>query len=287
MLAWVALPVALAFCLAVQQARAQSLQAQRARAEATMLVKGDLVVAPTGRVRSYAIDHGDALPEAVRRVIADNVPRWQFKPVLVDGQPVAAKAQMSLRVLAQHVPGARDRYVLKIGSTYFGDGSGGTGITPAGQRAPEYPQEAVEGRVGGTVYLVIRVGRDGSVEKLAAEQVNLDVVGREGELERYRDVLARTCLRTAKGWSFKLSPKDLESGQQSWIVRVPVNFRLHRMGDFTSPFNHWNVSVPGPRALVRWLGVGELASGGVDALPPGQIAPGRQSLTLETAVKPG
>jgi len=46
--------------------------------------------------------------------------RWRFEPVLLDGKPVAAKAPMSMRVVASK----RDdgNYNIGIRSAYFGQG---------------------------------------------------------------------------------------------------------------------------------------------------------------------
>lgn len=70
------------------------------RAEATMLVTGSITLAPDGTVRSYSIYRREALPEPVAELIDNNASAWRFEPVVVQGQPVAAIADMSLRVLA-------------------------------------------------------------------------------------------------------------------------------------------------------------------------------------------
>ena len=90
------------------------------RAEASMLVTGSIVVAPDGSVQSYAVDHPEKLPSVVAGLVGKDLSRWRFAPVLLDGKPVAAKAPMSMRVVASK----RDdgNYNIGIRSAYFGQG---------------------------------------------------------------------------------------------------------------------------------------------------------------------
>ena len=50
----------------------------RKQVEASMLVTGELVVAPDGTVKSYTLDRADKLPPEVRELLAKVVPGWEL-----------------------------------------------------------------------------------------------------------------------------------------------------------------------------------------------------------------
>jgi hypothetical protein len=89
--------------------------------EASMLVEGTPGITPGGTALAYSLDQAEELPPAVVQMIAKAVPRWTFKPVLVDGKPVAAKAKVHLRVVAS--PVGDGSYRVAIRSACFGDQS--------------------------------------------------------------------------------------------------------------------------------------------------------------------
>jgi hypothetical protein len=91
----------LIWILSSQLALAAGADAVRKQAQASMLVTGSIVVAPDGSVNSYAIDHVEKLPPVVVELLGKNVPTWKFEPVCVEGKPVLATAQMSLRIVAR------------------------------------------------------------------------------------------------------------------------------------------------------------------------------------------
>ncbi len=265
---------------------ADSIHSQRDKSEASMLVRGHIVVTPTGTVSSYTIDEAAGLPAPVMQSITRSVPRFRFEPVRKNGQPVAAHASMSLRLVARRLPDSASNFELSIRSAYFGEEAERAGIAKPGQRKPRYPDRAIRARVGGTVYLVMKIDRSGRVEQIAAEQVNLNVVGREGEMRRWREMLAEASIEAAKDWTFV--PEDPPSGSDGRVVRTAMTFELQKLGEKNvSPFNHWRVSVPGPRAAVEWLSPNQRAVGSPDAIADGQVASATPSLSLQTALDPG
>src|SRR5690606_3701112 len=94
-------------------------QRVREQAEASMVVTGEIRVDAEGKVTGYAIDHEDQVPALVLSNIAETLPDWRFKPVLVDGKAVPARARMSLRMLAR--PTGEDGYTVSIAGSAFGD----------------------------------------------------------------------------------------------------------------------------------------------------------------------
>lgn len=254
------------FCLVISAAALATGPAAREKIQASMLLTGTIVVAPDGSVQSYAIDHADEVESAVTALVSRSVPSWHFQPVLQEGKPVAAKAKMSLRVVA--LPIGEGNYKINISGTHFGQDEPGTRLSSASQEHPIYPPQAIHARVGGVVYLVLRVGRAGQVEDAAAEQVNLEVVGSDAVLARWREIFARSALEAARTWTFHPPTKGSHVHQNHWMARVPVHYSLRQPGrPMADQYGKWQMYVPGPRELVRWIDDPRLLSGSADALP--------------------
>ena len=251
----------------------------RKRVQASMLLTGKIVVAPDGSVRSYIVDKAEKVPPAVISLIANNVPRWKFEPTLLDGKPVAAEAEMSFRVVAK--PIGDDNFSISINGAEFGQGKRGESISSKKRVRPVYPPEAVHSLVSGTVYLLLRVGRQGQVVDAVSEQVNMTVLGSDAELERWRQVLANSALRAARQWTFDPPTSGKGVDAEYWLARVPVNFNLHIDGmPRNGGYGEWQEYVPGPRQPVPWFDNKQMASSSADALPDGDIQQVDQGLHL-------
>jgi TonB family protein len=251
----------------------------RKRVQASMLLTGKIVVAPDGNVRSYAVDQAEKLPPAVAGLIANNVPRWKFEPTLLDGKPVAAEAKMSFRVVAEPVDGGK--FSMGISGAEFGQGKPGESISYNKRVRVIYPPEAAQARVSGTVYLVLRVGRQGQVVDVVAQQVNMRVLASDSELERWRQVLARSAMRAARQWTFNPPTSGKWVDADYWVARVPVNFNLRTPGmPKEESYGQWQEYVPGPRQPIPWFDKEQMASTSADALPDGDIRQVDQGLRL-------
>lgn len=256
--------------------------AVRKRVQASVLVTGTIEVAPDGSVHGYALDHPEKLPPVVIDVMGKNAPRWRFKPVLVDGHGVLTKARMSLRFVAK--PAGHGNYAVSIAGARFGENVPGKEISARLREPPRYPRSAAIARVSGTVYLVLRVNRQGRVLDAAAEQVDIDEVASDAELARWRRVLADDSLEAARRWTFNAPTSGPAATAPYWIVRVPVAFNLHRRGAPRGDvYGQWKAYVPGPRQQVPWLNQRQLASG-TDALAPGGIYMAGEGLQLTTSL---
>ncbi|MEO8998657.1 MAG: energy transducer TonB [Rhodanobacter sp.] len=245
--------------------------AVRKRVQASMLVTGAIVVASDGSVSSYVIDKPEQLPPMVTGLIAESIPRWKFAPTLLDGRPVAAKAKMSVRFVAK--PLDDDKYSIGIGGTQFGQDMPGEVITYKDRVAPTYPLQAVRFRISGTVYLLLRVGRQGEVQEAMAEQVNLVVVDNDEEMERWRKVLANSALAAARKWTFNLPTSGEHMNDEYWVARVPVVYGLISGQVRSDDYGKWQPYVPGPEQPVPWIDDPQLLSGTVDALPDEGLHP--------------
>lgn len=246
--------------------------AVRKRVQASMLLTGTIVVAPDGSVSSYAIDKPEKLPPMVTGLIAESIPRWKFEPTLLDGKPVAAKAKMSVRFVAK--PVGDDKYSVGISGAEFGQNVPGESITYKDRVAPTYPHEAARSRVSGTVYLLLRVERQGQVQEAVAEQVNLVVVDNDEEMERWRKMLANSALAAARKWTFNLPTSGEHMNDEYWVARVPVTYGLGRYDELRADdYGKWQPYVPGPRQPVPWIDEQRLLSGSADALPDEGLHP--------------
>lgn len=271
------------FCILMACAAfAEGPAAVRKRAEASMLVTGTIDVMPDGSVRSYAIDQVDKLPPIVVQVIRQNVPGWKFQ--LEDRQDAAVRAKMSLRILAKRVDDQHES--IGISGAQFGEDHKVPGETVSYKTRlpPRYPGLALRSKVSGTVYLVVRVGRNGQVEDAAAEQVNLAVYANDRDMELFRNDLAKAAIMAARQWTFNTPTTGKHVADDYWVARVPVNFNLLPLGasDASVPYGKWQAYVPGPHQLVPWLEKSKLLSGAADTVPDGGLYPAYQSLRLTT-----
>ena len=262
-------------------------QAVRKQIESSMLVAGMVDIGEDGSVSGYMIDRARDLPEGVVKIIDRNVSKWRFVPIRIDGKPVKAKTRMNLLLVAKKLD--ESNFAVSIRSASFGSEDTGSG---AGQAAtsdtisavkmapPRYPDAAVQTGVQGTVYLALRIGRQGNVEDAIVEQVNLRVIGTETQMTRSRELLARATLEKARSWTFNAPKTGKEARLDFWSVRVPVDYTFDR--EPSSHYGQWVAYVPGPRADIPWILEPIDASYSPDSLAAGtvyQIGSGPQLLT--------
>ncbi|SEN34883.1 hypothetical protein SAMN02800694_3266 [Luteibacter sp. UNCMF331Sha3.1] len=259
--------------------------AVRRRVEASMLLTGSVTVAPDGSVSGYELDRQDKVPPEIVELVRRAASGWRFEPVVRDGQPVSAKARMSLRVVARRDDPSKADFTAHIAGGSFGDdGKGGEEITYADRHPPSYPSNAAAARVEGTVYLMLRIDHDGKVVDAIAEQVNMGVVGSDSELRVWRNVLAKPSVQAAKTWTFHPPTKGPHANDPYYVVRVPVVYALNRNGAQYETYGEWHAYVPGPKEHVPWADEGRQQGGGTDAVPDGQLFLVNSGLTLTTPI---
>src|SRR3546814_19272470 len=93
---------------------------------------------------------------------------------------------MSVRIVAR--PVGEDGFEVSISGANFGKGSyrATDYLTRDRLDPPEYPAEAQRMGGKGTVYLVLRIGRDRRVADLPVEQVNITAYGTESQIAKMR-----------------------------------------------------------------------------------------------------
>ncbi|WP_233840771.1 energy transducer TonB [Dyella sp. 2HG41-7] len=258
----------------------RSANAVRKLSEASMLVTGWIEVMPDGTVHQYTVDHPEKLPSVVVDLMQKAAPNWKFH--LNDNINAIHRARMNVRIVAKRIDDTHDS--ISIASASFGEPN----ATPTDQVSfkdrplPIYPPEAIQYRVEGTVYLFLRVGKQGQVEDVAAEQVNLDEYGDENQMEHFRHMLGSAAVNAAKKWTYHLPSTGKHVSDPYWYVRVPVNFglidRSHPSNKDT--YGQWEPYIPGPRVSIPWAKQDAKASPSSDAIPPGSISAAEPSLQL-------
>ncbi|MDR3444901.1 energy transducer TonB [Dyella sp.] len=252
----------------------------RKTAEVGMLVTGTVEVNPNGSLHGYALDEPEKLPPVVVEVIGKTVSSWEFK--LSGPITDVLKTKMSLRVVAKPLGDGQFKVAVE-GSSFGEPGARSDQVSSKDRARPLYPQAAINARVSGTVYLVLRVGRDGAVQEAIAEQVNLDQYDRDAAMERYRKWLTDASLQAARGWTFNTPSSGADKDNPYWVVRVPVNFNLRAWGapQQKHPYGEWEAYIPGPRQTPPWIGKA-LASESPDAMSEGDVGAGDARLQLVT-----
>lgn len=243
----------------------------RKQVEASMLVQGTVDIDPQGLVTTYRIEQANVLPQAMLDVVDRRIRDWRFEPVRVEGKAVPARAPMQMRLVTRQ---DGENFRLLITGVSFGD-TYEEGEVPKARgrlRPPPYPTDAVFAGVGGTVYLVLRIGRDGSVEDGVAEQVNLHAVGFERQMTTFREMLAKAALKAARGWKFDFPTRGEDVDAPFVSVRVPVDFTAP--GREREKVGQWHAYVPGPRQSVPWRNW-DASFQAPDAVASGDVYPDR------------
>lgn len=222
--------------------------------ELSMLLRGTVDIAADGSVTRQSLDNADALPAPMRDRITTAINGWKFQPVLVDGQPAASSADMSLLVVATRQ--GEDGLQMRLRSASFVDklDNKEESVRSQSMHPPRYPEEAFRKGAMGTVYLALKVGRDGKVEQAIDEQVNLRNRGSEAEMDKVRGVLASASIKQAYKWRFHVPTKGPDADKPYWSVRVPVSFHVATSAQRPPELRSgtWVAYVPGPRKQVPW-----------------------------------
>ncbi|MFC0676577.1 energy transducer TonB [Lysobacter korlensis] len=276
---WIALIV---LCLAMGAAvSANGPRAVRKQAESSLLVKGSIDITADGEVLAHTLEGGDTVPPAIAEMIGKRVSELRFEPVVLQPGTSRARAPMTVRVVAKKLDD--DRYALQVRGMQFGSHAPGETVSSKSLPPPSYPESAAWGGVGGTVYVVVRIGRDGRVEDAIAEQVNLRVIDNESAMTKWRQVLAQSALQGARKWTFTPPQRGEAADAPYWSARVPVDYVAP--GQSVPNEYKWHAYIPGPRTAIPWEP--EVSAAGADALAAGGVHPIGQGLRLLTPIGEG
>jgi hypothetical protein len=259
---------ALALMLCFGAAVAGGPGAVRKQVESTLLLTGTVDIEPDGSVSGYVLDRGAELPPVVTELLDKATPTWKFEPVPVAGKPARVRTAMSIRLAAKRTDDGQG-FDVRIASGNFGKPDAEGDLSSRSLKPPAFPMDAARAGVAGTVFVVVRVGRDGLVQDAIAEQVNLKVIDSETGMARWRRTLGAAAVRGASEWSFNPPTRGEEVDSPFWLVRVPVDFVFERR---QRKYGEWEAYVPGPRLSAPWLGAID-TSLGADAVADGAIQP--------------
>lgn len=253
------------------------LDAVRKQVEASMLVSGKIHVDSDGTVSGFSLYREEKLPVGVVNMVSKAVPTWKFEPMVINGKAVNVSTRMNIRVVATQI--GSDSYNIGIRGATFGAVSEGLVGSRRMQRLtpPRYPDSALASGVAGTVYLLIRAGRNGVVTDVIAEQVNLKAVATESAMEQWRALFEASAVQQAKQWKLRPPGEDRRAAAQPVVMRVPVVFSLSE-----STYGGWQAYVPGPRKANPWEEDKEGVGFSPDALAPGDAYVAGSGLKLKT-----
>lgn len=242
----------------------------RKQIESSLLVTGEVYIETDGSVSRLDIEKEDQLPSGVVKMVRDNALQWKFQPIQHDGHAVKAIAPMRLRVVARKLEG--DRYEIALRGVSFEryDAKDPQSVVYEKLDPPKYPSDAFRSGAAGTVYLAVKVGRDGLVEDIVAEQVNLRLIASEGEMNYFRKVLADSAIAASKKWRFRVPTEGEAAAKPYWSVRIPVSYSLDR-GPSESDYGKWVSYIPGPRQPVPWRDASNSADFSPDTLVEGGV----------------
>ncbi|WP_167285145.1 energy transducer TonB [Marilutibacter alkalisoli] len=247
----------------------------RKQVEASMLVTGEVVVAPDGAVQSYSLDRADALPTEVKQLLAEVVPGWELDVAKADGDPLQSPAavRMSVQLLARPIPGADDQLRVMIQDTAFWDPKAPVQVEAKGKLTPpEYPPFANRSGMSGIVYVVLRLNPDGAIAETHVERVDMTVLSDEKTLRKFSKILAKAAVDAAKQWTFSIAPERL-ARPGPIDVRVPIEFISWNQTP-KAEHGRWRAYVPGPYAPIPWqsrTADGGEVKGHIGAMVPGQL----------------
>ena len=241
-------------------------------AEASMLVTGTVELNADGSVQGYALDHQEKLPAPVVDLIQRNVPSWKFQ--FSATQTSMVKESMSLRIVAKETD--EKHTTLGIAGVQFDDmhGQSDEYAHSLDRVTPIFPQFSLKNGISGRVYLLVRVGREGKVADIAAEQVNLRKYIPQANMDVYRHDLAKAAIAAVRQWTFSVPTSGRWAQSPYWFIRVPVNFHIANENlDLNSgdEYGSWEIYIPGPRQNIPWVTDKRLLAEAADTAPDGTI----------------
>lgn len=246
--------------VATSDAAAQAARTVRQTAEASMTLTGTIDIGSEGQVTGFQLDHVDKVPADLAGFVQRQVQAWRFQPVLENGTAVATQTPVSLRLLSQPNPDGTGDSVRVAGASFAQYNPEDTSrVASSDIRPPAYPKNLAAMRAKGDVLLLVKVGRDGTVDDVFAEQVNLRVVGKENQMRQVRNEFARASVSTARSWTFRPPTTGSFKDAESWNVRIPVRYM---MGE-RAPYGTWEAYIPGPRERAPW----RTSQAGAEAAP--------------------
>lgn len=247
---------------------AQSIRAMRAQAEGSMVLSGSIDIAVDGSVEGFQLADEAKVEPYIKDFVKANVASWRFEPVMREGKAVRARTPVYLRLLATAGDEGRMQVALKSASFEAYDSTATDSVVSLSMTPPQFPKALYEMGGAGEVALLLKINREGGVEDVIAEQVNVSVLSRGQVIERMRDIMARNSLAAARKWRFRVPTTGEAVDEPYWTVRVPVNYSYD---DARTRYGKWQAYVPGPRNRASWDVGRDDGIESADTLPDGGV----------------
>jgi hypothetical protein len=216
-----------------------------------MSADGEIRIAPDGHVTDYKLK--STLSPTIAALVDRNVRSWRFEPIVVDGNPVAAKTALHLGLKAEPT-GSEDKYTIRIADVRFGEPQRNARIRP-----PRYPEEAVRAGLGARVLLYVHLDETGKVVEASPRQTNLNArPSSEVEAKHWRDLFEKASISAAKNWKYDLS-ETINGKPIGTTAIVPLVFSVKNGPIRNAGSGEWQAYLPGPVRPAPWLKPEQLA----------------------------
>ena len=247
--------------------------------ESALYVTGTIDITPAGDVVAHTLDLPEKLPKGIVDMAARLLPQWKFEPIALQGKAIS-RSKMNLLFVGKKLD--EGKYSVELRSaTFSGDSpEASVGLAPKGRRLPDYPVGFANAGISGTVFLMVKIGRDGKVINVDASHVNLRAIGSESQMNQWRKALARNSIAVARQWTFVPPKSGPAADKPYWLGTLPFDFYIE--GQEPPAYGKWRTYVAGPKALIPWENEKLIAEGSTDALTPNTFhtaGSGRRLLT--------
>lgn len=251
--------------------------------ESSLRVTGTIDITPAGDVVAHTVDQPEKLPEGIVGVVARMASEWKFEPVALRGHAVS-HSKMSLLFVAKKLDNGE--LSVELRSTGFASASeeDRPSLDETNFKRPIYPLSLAKDRVSGTVYLVLKVGRDGQVLNADVSRVNLGIISSQPQLQRWRNTLKRSALAFASSWRFHVPAAGPSAGKDYWLGTMPI---IYGFSAEDVPYGQWETYVAGPHALIPWLDDKHMAEQDPGALAPNTFHAAGEGRRLRTPLAGG
>jgi hypothetical protein len=261
-----------------QAGKAEREAAERL-AESSLLVGGTIDIAADGTVLGYTLDNAGKLPKGILEMVARYAPHWKFDPIALP-EGTHTRSPMNLLFVARKREDGN--FAVELRSASFEADVPETERVSVARRGrmPAYPDALAARGINGTVYLSLRIGRDGKVMDIDASHVNLRTIGSESEMANWREQFRLASIKAVRGWRFKPPSAGTEVDAPYWTGTLPVAFTV--MGYPEPKPGQWETYIPGPRKPIPWIDSVGMTAEHSDALAPNRFhtpGEGRRLLT--------
>ena len=269
--------------LAMAVASMQAVAIKLAPVEASMQVTGTLSIDAAGAVSSYALDQSAKLPAQVTELLARTLPTLRFERTASGAGSGPVQARMTLQVVATQADAEHMTISLHHARFVEAEPPMTERIAVDHRVALQYPHRALDIGVTATVYVAVRIDRNGRVIDAQARQVNLGGSDSEAHMRQWREMFAKPTLAAVRHFTFTVPRTGPYANDAEFSGILTVDYVINGA---VPGYGQWSVYVPGPKAEIAWLDRGDVADDS-EAVPDGEFAQSGTGLKLLTPIGGG